>query len=118
MRHTFWLSGRGRACGLGNWSETAVEHNRNADADPALHLKVIKLDWVKGVTDFLISNLGFFFVPSGVALMLYFELIKAEILPIAVSTFVSTALVLVCTGATHQYLRKKKNKTDEKGQEK
>ena len=83
-----------------------------------LHLKVIKLDWVKGLTDFLISNLGFFFVPSGVALMLYFELIKAEILPIAVSTFVSTALVLVCTGATHQYLRKKKNKTDEKGQEK
>lgn len=28
-----------------------------------LKLKVIKLEWVRGLTDFLIANLGFFFVP-------------------------------------------------------
>ena len=75
-----------------------------------LQMKAVKLDWVKGMSDFLIGNLGFFFVPPGVALMLYFNLIKAEWLPIVVATVVSTILVLITTGWTDQYLRKLNNK--------
>ena len=71
-----------------------------------LQVKAIKLEWVKGMSDFLISNMGFFFVPPGVALMLYFDLIKAELLPIVVATVVSTVLVLVVTGWTHQIFKK------------
>ena len=43
----------------------------------ALFLKTgwIKLKWVQGLSDFLVANLGFFFVPPGVALMLYFDVI-------------------------------------------
>ena len=67
-----------------------------------LQLRAIKLEWVKGMSDFLISNMGFFFVPPGVALMLYLDLIKAELLPIVVATVVSTVLVLVVTGWIHQ----------------
>ena len=40
-----------------------------------LQLGWIKLEWVQGLTNFLVANLGFFFVPSGVALMLYFDVI-------------------------------------------
>lgn len=80
-----------------------------------LQMKVIKLDWVKGMSDFLIGNLGFFFVPPGVALMLYFDIIKAEFLPIVVATVVSTILVLITTGLTHQYLRKLNHKVDDHG---
>ena len=72
-----------------------------------LQMKVIKLEWVKGMSDFLISNMGFFFVPPGVALMLYLDLIKAEFLPIAVATVVSTVLVLIVTGWTHQKIKVK-----------
>ena len=54
---------------------------------------------------FLVSNMGFFFVPPGVALMLYFDIIAASWLPITVATLVSTALVLVVTGQVHQYFR-------------
>lgn len=75
-----------------------------------LQMKVIKLEWVKGMSDFLISNMGFFFVPPGVALMLYLDLIKAEFLPIAVATVVSTVLVLIVTGWTHQKIKVKDNK--------
>lgn len=75
-----------------------------------LQMKVINLDWVKGISDFLIGNLGFFFVPPGVALMLYFDIIRAEILPIVVATVISTILVLVTTGWTDQYLRQLNNK--------
>lgn len=78
-----------------------------------LQMKVVKLEWVKGMSDFLISNLGFFFVPPGVALMLYFDIIKAELLPIVVATVISTMLVMITTGWTDQYLRKLNNKKEE-----
>ena len=79
-----------------------------------LKLKVIKLEWVRGLTDFLIANLGFFFVPPGVALMLHFNLIKAELVPIVGATVVSTALVLLVTGQTHQVVAKGEKKITHK----
>ena len=74
-----------------------------------LKLKVIRLEWVRSISDFLVGNIGFFFVPPGVALMLYFDVIKAELLPITVSVVVSTILVLVVTGWTHQIFKKNGN---------
>ena len=71
-----------------------------------LQTKVVKEEWVKGMSDFLISNMGFFFVPPGVALMLYLDIIKAEFIPIVVATVVSTVLVLIVTGWTHQRLKR------------
>lgn len=79
-----------------------------------LKLKIVKLEWVRGLTDFLIANLGFFFVPPGVALMLYFDVIKMEILPIALATLLSTIIVLLVTGHTHQVVSKGENKVLEK----
>jgi holin-like protein len=58
------------------------------------------------LSDFLVANLGFFFVPPGVALMLYFDVIKAQFWPIVVATVVSTALVLAVTGWVHQLVRR------------
>ena len=72
----------------------------------ALKLRWIKLEWIQGLSDFLVANLGFFFVPPGVALMLYFDMIRAELIPIVLSTVISTVLVLVCTGHVHQYIRR------------
>ena len=46
-----------------------------------LKLGWIKLHWVQGMSDFLVANLGFFFVPPGVALMLYFDVIASEFWP-------------------------------------
>ena len=73
-----------------------------------LKLKWIKLEWVQGLSDFLVANLGFFFVPPGVALMLYFDIIQAQFWPIIVASVVSTLLVLVVTGWGHQLSRKLK----------
>lgn len=78
-----------------------------------LKVKVIKLEWVRGLTDFLIANLGFF-VPPGVALMLHFDLIRAELMPIVGATLVSTALVLLVTGHTHQVVAKGEKKITDK----
>lgn len=67
-----------------------------------LKLKVIRVEWVKEISEFLVANIGFFFVPPGVAIMLYFDIIKAELWPIVISTVVSTVLVLAVTGWVHQ----------------
>ncbi|MDR2040217.1 MAG: CidA/LrgA family protein [Bacteroidales bacterium] len=75
-----------------------------------LELGWIKLQWVQGVADFLAANLSFFFIPPGIAVMLYFDLIAAEILPITIAILVSTILVLLVTGWVHQVARKKKKR--------
>ncbi|MCD7937425.1 MAG: CidA/LrgA family protein [Tannerellaceae bacterium] len=71
-----------------------------------LKIKVIRLRWVRGIADFLLANLGFFFVPPGVALMLYFDIIRAEWWPIAGAIAGSTVIVLIVTGQVHQLIRR------------
>lgn len=67
----------------------------------------IKLKWVKGISDFLLAHFGLFFVPPGVALMLHFDLIAAELLPITIATIISTLIVLAVTGWTYQLVRRR-----------
>ncbi len=71
----------------------------------ALKLRAVRLMWVDRVSDFLVRNLGFFFVPAGVGLMRCLGLIKAEWLLIVVSAVVSTFVILAVTGRVHQIVR-------------
>lgn len=71
-----------------------------------LKLGWVKLGWVERLSQLLISNLGFFFVPPGVALILYLNVIKDYWLSIMMATVVSMVLVLVVTGHMHQLVIK------------
>jgi holin-like protein len=73
-----------------------------------LKLGWIKLFWVKNFSDVLIKILPFLFVPAGVAIMLYFNIITPYFWPIIVSSLGSTIIVLVVTGWVHQLLRDKR----------
>ena len=66
----------------------------------------VKLSWIEKLSQLLIANLGFFFVPPGVALILYLDVIQREWFPILMATVVSTVLVLVVTGQMHQLVIK------------
>lgn len=70
-----------------------------------LQSKIVKAASIKPICKFLVSNMGFFFVPPGIALMLYLDVIRASWLSITVATIVSTVLVLLVTGWVHQYFR-------------
>ena len=74
-----------------------------------LQMKWIKLRWVEGISNFLVKNLGFFFVPPGVALMLYLDVIKAQLIPIVVASVISMVVVFVETGWIHQLVRRLQN---------
>lgn len=71
-----------------------------------LKVKVVKLYQVEGMANFLVKNLGFFFVPAAVSLMLYLDIIRAQWIPILVASAVSTVAVIAVTGWTHQLTRK------------
>ena len=74
-----------------------------------LQMKWIKLRWVEGISNFLVKNLGFFFVPPGVALMLYLDVIKAQLRPIVVASVISMVVVFVVTGWIPQLVRRLQN---------
>jgi holin-like protein len=72
----------------------------------ALQTGMVRLQWVKMGSDLLLKNMALFFVPPGVGIMLYFELIGKYWPAIVTSTLVSTLLVMWITG----YLAQKINK--------
>lgn len=80
-----------------------------------LGLKIIKPRHVEGVADFLVKNLGFFFVPAGVGLMGYFDLLAGQWLPIVVASAASTIIVIAITGHIHQLSRKLMGHNSKKG---
>lgn len=60
----------------------------------SLQLKIIKPKQIEEVAHFLIDNMALFFIPAGVGLMCYFDIIKQEWLPILLSMIFSTLIVM------------------------
>lgn len=74
----------------------------------ALKLRIVRLEWVARMADFLVHNLGFFFVPAGVGLMRCLGIISSQWVPIVCATAISTVVIIAVTGRVHQFLRTKK----------
>jgi len=67
----------------------------------------IDLKWLEEAAELLLANMTLFFVPAGVGVMVYSDLIAAEWLPITVATVVSTFIVMAVTGLFAQKLESK-----------
>lgn len=68
----------------------------------ALLTGLVKLQWVEAAADALLDKMALFFVPPGVGVMLYYDLIAREWLPLLVSFVGSTFIVLGVTAHTAQ----------------
>ena len=73
----------------------------------ALRLGWLPLAWVRPAAELLIRYMGLLFVPPGVGLLLYFELIRREWLAITVSAGASTLLVLLTVGLVQERLERR-----------
>jgi holin-like protein len=71
-----------------------------------LKLKILKLATVKPASDKLIKYLVLFFVPYGVGIMVYFDIIKAQWITILVAAGLSTLITLYITAIIYQKLEK------------
>ena len=77
-----------------------------------LKTKVIKYEWIDSVSEFFLSNMGFFFVPAAVSILEYFEVL-APIWPkllliITISFFVTFASIGLSVKLTLYFAERKK----------
>ncbi|OGR31261.1 MAG: murein hydrolase regulator LrgA [Desulfuromonadales bacterium GWC2_61_20] len=70
----------------------------------ALGLGIVRVEWLKAAAELLLSHMALFFVPAGVGVMVHFDLIAREWLPIVLATVVSTFAVMAATGWTAKSL--------------
>lgn len=71
-----------------------------------LAVGVLKVRHVEGVTNFLMQNMAFFFVPLCVNILAYLEIIRANMIAILVICVVSTFLTFAATAFTVRGLMK------------
>lgn len=58
---------------------------------------ILKIEHVQEKADFLLSNMAFFFVPAGVSIINYFDVLKSSILPLLVICCVSMVITFAVT---------------------
>lgn len=62
-----------------------------------LLVRVLKVDHIREKSDFLLSNMAFFFIPAGVSIINYFDILASNLLPLLVICLVSTVLTFAVT---------------------
>jgi len=72
--------------------------------------KILDIKRVEPAADMLLSEIGLFFVPPGVAVMLYFDLIAQQWLPLLASILGSLLAVLWVTALAARFFEKKEAK--------
>lgn len=71
-----------------------------------LTFKVIKLEWVDNFASYMISIIGFLFVPSGISLAGSLDIMKVQGLQIVTIVVLSTIIMLVVTTYVTKYVLK------------
>ena len=68
---------------------------------------IVRVEWLEDAAELLLSHMALFFIPAGVGVMVYLDLIHREWLPITVATLFSTFAVMAVTGWAETWLEKR-----------
>lgn len=71
---------------------------------------VIKLEMIDKISEFLLDNLAFFFLPAGVSLITCFTVLEGKWTAILEISVLSTVVILAVTGLTVEFVKKLLNK--------
>lgn len=75
-----------------------------------LYTKVIKIDNIINITNFLLNHLAFFFIPAGVGLMTSIGIIKTTWIQLLIVCLSTTIIIIASTGFVVQFISRKTNK--------
>ncbi|HET7464318.1 MAG TPA: CidA/LrgA family protein [Longimicrobium sp.] len=73
----------------------------------ALHLRVVRPEWVRPAADVLIRHMSLLYIPPGVGVMVYFGLIRREWLPLVAAGVVGMATVMLVVGLLQQAMERR-----------
>lgn len=65
-----------------------------------LLFKIIKTEHIREKTNFLLQNMAFFFIPSGVAIMENYDLLKGSVFKIVAICIITMIITFVATAYT------------------
>ncbi|WP_274422531.1 CidA/LrgA family protein [Blautia sp. XA-2221] len=82
-----------------------------------LFTKVIKVEQVKDVGEFLIEIMPLMFIPAGVGLMASWGELQGFLVPLLVITVATTFIVIFVTGKVTDFMMDRKEKNKEREQE-
>ena len=70
----------------------------------ALHVRLLRVEQIKEVSDFLITIMPIMFVPAGAGLVQSWAALSDIAIPVSVITVLSTVLVMAVSGRVTQWL--------------
>lgn len=73
----------------------------------SLRLKIIKIEMIEEVSNFLLNHLAFFFIPPGVALIASLDKLSSIWIGFLVITIITTTIVMGVTGISVQQVLKR-----------
>ena len=71
---------------------------------------VIKENYIEDICTALIDKMALLFLPAGVSMILYLDVIKAELLPISLTVILSSVIILCSTALVLEMLLRKNEK--------
>lgn len=71
---------------------------------------VIKENYIEDICTALIDKMALLFLPAGVSMILYLDVIKAELLPISLTVILSSVIILCSTALVLAMLLRRKEK--------
>ncbi|GEK30377.1 holin-like protein CidA [Kurthia zopfii] len=74
----------------------------------SLYFKLIKVEWVEAGAGFLTAELLLFFIPAAVGVINYREILGFTGIKLVLIIFLSTIIVMACTGTVAQLFEKRK----------
>jgi len=74
-----------------------------------LHLKVIKVENIKLVSDFFLNNMMFFFIPATVGIMANYHILDGYLLKIVLLVMISVVITISITALVVQFIAKRKD---------
>ena len=75
---------------------------------------ILKIEHIQEKADFLLSNMAFFFVPAGVSIINYFDILKSTAVQLVIICTVSTVITFAVTAWSVKYTMKLVNKMAQK----
>lgn len=69
-----------------------------------LQLGIVKEDFIEDACNLLLSKMGLLFLSPAVGIVMYLDAIGAELVPILVTVFGGSVIILICTAHFTQFI--------------
>lgn len=72
--------------------------------------RILKIQHIQEKSDFLLSNMAFFFIPAGVSMINYLDTIKSTFIQLAIICTITTVLTFMVTSSAIRFTMKLMNR--------